>query len=315
MSSMRGHRVGHTVPVAAPAGVVYGVLADAARWPVLLSSHVHVERLDFDGDTEHLREWEVTGGGVRASRTRRVLDARSRVIEFEQRYAPGPGAWAAGAWSVEAQDTGRCLLTLRQDLPRDGSTGTAGEVEAQVRGRLERVRRVAEQWETFDELLLSFEDGVLVNGPAELVYDFLYRAGEWAETVPHVDWTSVSEDQPGVQLAVMDTCAGQTGEPARVEAVRLCFPHAGRIVFKDTRVPGPIAAHAGEWYLLPTESGVRAGCVHHVLLGQEDVARALGEDATLADARRQVREWLGRASTEALGLAKWHAESAVCRLR
>ncbi|MFE2611978.1 hypothetical protein ACFXDI_53990, partial [Streptomyces mirabilis] len=64
--SSRVHACEHTVRVAAPAGVVYGMLADAARWPVFLPSVVHVERLDFDGVQERLRMWELadeTGAG------------------------------------------------------------------------------------------------------------------------------------------------------------------------------------------------------------------------------------------------------------
>lgn len=59
--SSRVHACEHTVEVAAPAGVVYGMLADAARWPVFLPSVVHVERLDFDGVQERLRMWELAG--------------------------------------------------------------------------------------------------------------------------------------------------------------------------------------------------------------------------------------------------------------
>lgn len=316
MSSEQEHFAQHTISVDAPAGVVYGMLADAVRWPVFLASHVHVERMDFDGVTEQLRMWDVTADHVRSSRTRRVLKPQSRSIEFEQQDTFWPDAPTTGAWTVVPEDGDRSLVTLRQDLPPAGPyRSTAHDAHADVRAQLDGVREMAERWDRLDELLLSFEDSVLVDGPFELVYDFLYRIENWAETIPHVEWTSVTEDQPGVQLAAMDTCAEETGETVTVEAVRLCFPHAGRIVFKETVTPELIAAHAGEWYLLPEHSGVRVGCTHHVLLREEAVAPVLGEEATLADTRRYVREWLGRASTEALGLAKWHAESAVRRLR
>ncbi|MFJ3235772.1 SRPBCC family protein [Streptomyces sp. NPDC086787] len=316
MPTGQGQFAQHTISVAAPAGVVYGMLADAVRWPVFLASHVHVERMDFDGVTEHLRMWDVTAGHVRSSRIRRVLRPQARLIEFEQQDTFWPDAPTTGAWSVEAADGGRCLVTLRHDLPPAGPDRPGGnDAHTDVRARLEGVRTMAEHWEKLDELLLSFEDNVLVEGPFELAYDFLYRIENWAETIGHVEWTSVTEDQPGVQLAAMDTCAEETGESVTTEAVRLCFPHAGRIVFKQTRTPELIAAHVGEWYLLPEPAGVRAGCTHHVMLREEAVAPVLGEEATLADARRYVREWLGRASNEALGLAKWHAESAVRRLR
>jgi aromatase len=333
MAYGRVRSIRHTVSVAAPAGVVYGLLADAPRWPVFWPCHVHVERVDFDGGQERLRVWDVEAGRVRSLLARRVLRPRSRSIDFEQRDVLWPTVAAAGAWSVESEGEERSRLTLRRDLPPAPAVGSAPgarrvgaveaveaeqsaeAVEADVRARLERVRETAGHWERLDELLLSFEDSVRIEGPAELVYDFLYRIQDWADLVPHVEGSRVREDQPGVQFAVLDVSAFDSGESVGVESVRLCFPHAGRIVYQQTVTPRLIAAHSGEWYLVPDASGVRAVCARRVLLREEAVEPVLGAGATLLDARRQVREWLGRAGTEALGLAKWHAESAVRRLR
>ncbi|MGQ4388838.1 SRPBCC family protein [Streptomyces sp. SAS_270] len=173
---------------------------------------------------------------------------------------------------------------------------------------------MAECWENLDELLLCFEDSVRVEGPAELVYDFLYRIGEWSELLPHVEWTSVVEDVPGIQLAAVDSCGAQDGQSFTTHAVRLCFPHAGRIVFQETLSEQLIAAHSGEWSVVPEGEGVRAVSEHRVLLRAEAVEAVLGPGADLALARREVRERLGRAAVEALQLAQWHAQSAVRRL-
>ncbi|MER5917759.1 cyclase [Streptomyces sp. NPDC001982] len=231
---------------------------------------------------------------------------------------------------MEPGGTGHCLLTLHHHQPAGpGEPPGSRQADvctllARVRGCAgARVRESAEQWERLDELLLSFEDSVHVDGPAELVYDFLYRIGDWADLLPHVDSAAVTEDRsaavtedrPGIQIAALDTCAGETGETLSTRTVRLCFPHAGRIVYQDSAPPGLIAAHSGEWYLVPDEPGVRVVSAHRVMLREQALTAALGEDALLVDARRQVRERLGRAGTEALGLAKWHAESAVRRLR
>ncbi|MGW7256796.1 aromatase/cyclase [Streptomyces sp. NPDC054834] len=314
MSSQRMHSSRHTVSVAAPAGVVYGLLADAPRWPVFLPSHVHVERTRFDGHEEHLRVWDVHADHVRSSVARRVLRPQLRSIDFEQEDTFLPGAPTSGSWTVEAEGEERSLVTLRHDRP-SGPGEPPGALEADVRAQLAVLRETAEHWEKLDELLLSFEDSVHVEGPLELVYDFLYRIEDWVELIPHVEWAGVTEDQPGVQVAALDTCATETGETVTTETVRLCFPHAGRIVYKETVTPELIAAHIGEWYLDPDESGVRVVSAHHVMLREEAVEAVLGEGALLVDARRYVREWLGRAGTEALALAKWHAESAVRRLR
>lgn len=315
MSYRRVHSAQHTVRVAAPAGVVYGLLADASRWPVFAPRHVHVERMDFDGTEEHLRVWEVAGGQVRSTLARRVLRPHSRSIEFEQQDALWPGLSTAGRWSVEAQGEERALVTLRHERPPAGPGDLPDAVEAGVRAQLAWVRQTAGAWDRLDELLLSFEDGVRVEGPGELVYDFLYRIEDWAGLIPHVERARVTEDQPGVQVAALDTCAEESGRTVGVETVRLCFPHAGRIVYKETVTPELIAAHSGEWYLVPDASGVTVVSAHHVMLREEAVEPLLGQGATLLEARRHVREWLGRASTETLALAKWHAESAVHRLR
>ncbi|MFF4402707.1 SRPBCC family protein [Streptomyces sp. NPDC001480] len=319
MSAQRVHSTQHTVSVAAPAGVVYGLLADAPRWPVFLPSHVHVERMDVgpagcDGAEERLHVWAVHADHVRSSVARRVLRPQTRSIEFEQQDAFLPGAPTRGAWTVEPEGEDRSVVTLRHERP-SGPGETSGALEADVRAQLAVVRETAERWEKLDELLFSFQDSVRVEGPAELVYDFLYRIEDWVDLIPHVEWARVAEDQPGVQVAALDTCATESGETVTVEAVRLCFPHAGRIVYKETVTPELIAAHSGEWYLAPDATGVTVVSAHYVMLREEAVERALGPGAALVDARRHVREWLGRASTEALTLAKWHAESAVRRLR
>jgi aromatase len=296
------------------------MLADAQRWPLLLPTYVHVERIDFDGTREQLRVWDVVAEQVRSFEVRRVLDPVNRTVEFEQRDALWPGETVVGRWSVVPQDGDRSLVTLSCERPwtdaallgaDDGPLGAAAE----TRARLAEVQRMAERWRELDELLLSFEDRVHVQGPAELVYDFLYRVQDWAELVPHVEWTSVTEDQPGIQLATMGSCAAPDGAGDLSEAVRLCFPHAGRIVFKESVTPRLLAAHTGEWSLLPDEHGVTVVAAHQVMLHAADVEAVLGAGAEPVDARRQVREWLGRAGTELLELAKWHAESAVRRLR
>ncbi|MFH8342757.1 SRPBCC family protein [Streptomyces sp. AM6-12] len=314
MSSQRTHSAQRTVSVAAPAGVVYGLLADSPRWPVLLHPFVHVERIDFDGTEENLRLWRLRDGRVSSVSARRVLRPQERRIEFEARDDLLPGAPTSGVWSVAPDGTDRCLLTLRQERPA-GPWEDSRTLESDVLSDVVSLREAAERWDRLDELLLSFEDSVYVCGSPELVYDFLYRVGDWAELLPHVDRAEVTEDQPGVQATVLHTWAPETGETLVSEAVRLCFPAAGRIVHKETVTPDPVAAHYGEWYLEPDETGVRVVSLHHVMLRESAVEAVLGGGALLVDARRHVREWLGRSSTETLDLARWHAESAVRRLR
>ncbi|WP_262064534.1 SRPBCC family protein [Streptomyces sp. STR69] len=314
MPSQRMHSARHTALVAAPPGVVYGLLADAPRWPVLLPSYVHVERVDLDAGGDSLRVWQLHRGQVRSVLARRVLRPRERRIEFGLRDSLLPDAPTSGGWNVSPDGTDRCRVTLRQERPA-GPGGTPGALEAQVRAELAAVREAAERWDRLDELLLSFEDSVYVCGSPEIVYDFLYRVGDWADLVPHVERAEVTEDRPGVQRTVLHTSDPSTGDTSVSEAVRLCFPAAGRIVHQATVTPAPLAAHYGEWYLEPDARGVRVVCAHQVMLREGAATPALGAGALPADVRRHVREQLGRTSTEALALARWHAESALRRLR
>ncbi|MET9963661.1 SRPBCC family protein [Streptomyces sp. NPDC006326] len=321
MPSQRVHASEQTAWVAAPAGVVYGLLADAVRWPLLLPLPVHVERIDFDGVRERLRLWETDPAGerVRSLHLRRVLDPPARTVAFEQEDAGRPGLPTTGTWSVEAHGETRSLLTLRQERALEG-TAAAGTPHSRQQWQRESaalvaaVKEVAERWERLDGLLLSFEDSVHVDGPAELVYDFLYRIGDWSGLLPHVDAVEVTEDEPGVQLAVLDT-AGPDGRSVSTRTVRLCFPSATRIVYKEPAAPGLIAAHSGEWSLVPEGDGVRVGCARQVMLREEAVEEVLGAGTGLVEAGRYVRTWLGRTGTETLTLARWHAQSAVRRLR
>ncbi|MEU3891387.1 aromatase/cyclase [Streptomyces sp. NPDC029041] len=315
MSAERVHRTTHEVTVAAPAGVVYGLISDAVRWPLFFPPNVHVEQLEFDGDSERLRMWATANGQVRSWTSRRLLDPALRRVEFRQELPAAPVQAMGGTWTVDALGADRSRLTLlheftvADDAP-DDVAWVERATDTNSRTELDSLRRLAEQWGRLDDLVLSFEDSVRVHGPAELVYDFLYRIGDWPELVPHVSRLDFTEDEPGVQVMSMDTRTAD-GSSHTTRSVRVCFPHAGRIVYKQTATPLLMSAHTGEWSVVPDETGVTVLAQHSVVLREENIARVLGEDADLAQARRYVREALGRNSTATLELAKKHAESAV----
>ncbi|MGW0558875.1 aromatase/cyclase [Streptomyces sp. NPDC002926] len=315
MAGERVHRMSHSVELAAPAGVVYGLIADAVRWPLFFPPNVHVERLEFDGTNERLRMWATANGEVRSWLSHRVQDPQDRLIEFRQQNAQAPMESMNGTWIVQERGTGASVLTLLHDFTVVGNRAedvawAELATDTNTRSQLANIKRLAESWPQLDELVLSFEDSVRVNGPAELVYDFLYRASDWPELIPHVTRLDLTEDVPGVQVMAMDTRTAD-GSVHTTESVRVCFPHAGRIVYKQTTPPALMAAHTGEWSVLPDERGVSVVSQHSVVLREEAVAGVLGPEADLARARRYVREALGRNSTVTLDLAKRHAESAV----
>ncbi|MFI8952447.1 aromatase/cyclase [Streptomyces sp. NPDC053750] len=315
MTTERVHTTAHHVDVAAPAGVVYGLIADAASWPWYFPPNIHVEQLEFDGRTERLRMWATANGQVRSWTSSRRLSPSERRITFRQDLPAAPVKSMLGTWAVDAVDTGNSRLTLLHDFTvegddPDGVAWVERAVDTNSRSELEHLRRIAESWSRLDELVLTFEDSVRVKGGAELVYDFLYRVADWPERVPHVARLDITEDEPGVQVMSMDTTTAD-GSTHTTESVRVCFPHAGRIVYKQTVTPALMTAHTGEWSVVPDETGVTVTSQHSVVLREDAVETVLGPGATVSDARRYVREALGRNSLATLELAKRHAETSV----
>ncbi|MFI2620597.1 aromatase/cyclase [Streptomyces sp. NPDC018584] len=315
VSSERVHRTAHSVEVDAGAGVVYGLISDAVQWPLYFPPNVYVERLEFDGTQERLRMWATANGEVRSWISQRVQDPQERRIEFCQTRPQAPVHTMRGSWIVEERPGGTSLLTLLHDFtvlddrPEDVAWVTSA-CDSNSRAELDNVKRLAERWTHLDELIFSFEDSVRVKGPAELVYDFLYRVADWPDLIPHVSRLQLTEDSPGVQVMSMDTLTAD-GTAHTTESVRVCFPHAGRIVYKQTVTPALMEAHTGEWSVVPDATGVTVVSSHSVVLREEAVTRVLGPAADLSTARRYVRQALGRNSTTTLELAKRHAESAI----
>ncbi|TGA99665.1 SRPBCC family protein [Streptomyces sp. MZ04] len=312
MSASRVGSTAHRVRVSAPAGVVYAVLAEGAKLPLYCSHSVHVECLESDGGHERLRMWSLVEGQVKSWSTWRHLDQVERRLEVRR---TGPNA---------PQGSG-CVLTIRARGPHETVLGLSYSpdhlpdkewsprvVDLGIRAQLAQLKSFAERWTRLDDLVLSFEDSIRVSGPAELAYDFLYRAGSWSDVVPGVARVALTEESPGVQLMTLDRLTEDGSHTAA--AVRICFPHAGRIVYKHTTPFPLLASHTGEWSVVPDETGTTITSKQVVVLREEDIAAVLGRGADLADARRHVREMLGRDSMTLLNLARQHAESAVRQL-
>jgi aromatase len=315
MSVQQVHRTSYGVDVNAPAGVVYGLLADTTQWPLFLSPSVHVERLDFDGFQDRFHMWVTANGSVKSWLSHRTLDAPGLRIDFRQEVPAAPVVTMGGSWIVEPRGPHRSQLTLLHDFAVAGDRRadidwTREVTDSNSRAELAQLKSAAERWNRLDGLLLSFEDSVRINGPADLAYQFLYAVGDWPQHLAHVARAVVTENEPGVQLLTTDTVAPD-GAVHTTESLRVCFPHAGRIVYKQTAPPALLAAHTGEWSLIPDERGVTAVSQHSVVLREEAVESVLGPGADLAGARAYVREALGRNSTATLACAKQYAETAI----
>ncbi|MFE7778572.1 aromatase/cyclase [Streptomyces sp. NPDC057445] len=319
MSGDRVQRTSYAVDVAAPAGVVYGLIADTTQWPLFVPPSVHVERLEFDGTSDRFRMWVTADGGVKSWISRRSLDPGRRTIDFRQEVPAAPATSMGGRWAVEELGRERSRLTLVHDFTAADDCPAATEwltraTDSNSRAELAQLKETAELWTKLDDLRLTVEDSVRIHGPAELVYDVLYGVEDWPGHLPHVDRLDVREDQPGIQVMSMESRTAD-GAVRTTGSVRVCFPHAGRIVFKQTATLPLVAAHTGEWSVVPDETGVTAVATHNVLLREEAVGALLGPGADIAQARRHVHEALSRTSTATLDLAKRHAESAVRILR
>ncbi|MFD4263036.1 SRPBCC family protein [Streptomyces sp. NPDC058534] len=317
------HRMAQHTQVDAPAGVLYGLIADALRWPVFLPPTLHVEQLEFDGEWERLRMWVTANGEVRSWTTRRVLDPVAHRVDFRQEVLPRPVTSMGGSWTVEPRGPERSLVTLRNDFAvSDNARADVDWVKrattANSRAALTNLRLLAERWRRLDDLVLSFEDTVFVDAPVEPVYGFLHRFGDRPDAVPGAGRIDITEQAPGVQLMTVEL-PGPDGSIRTTESVRIGFPHAARIVYKDvldTEQPALLAAHTGEWSVEPGAPGTGVTVVarHHAVL-DEDAVRARYGDGPHAVrlARQALRTRLARQSGRALRLAKEHAECVPAR--
>jgi aromatase len=158
-----------------------------------------------------------------------------------------------------------------------------------------------------DELTLSFEDSVRVEGSAKDVFDFLNEADRWTERLPHVASVEFTEDTPGLQTLRMDTRT-KDGSTHTTESVRVAFPHR-KIAYKQTTLPALLDLHTGYWQLDEEPDGTTTATSQHtVIINADAIAQVLGPDAGVPEARTFLREALGGNSRATLGHAKRYAE-------
>jgi aromatase len=104
----------------------------------------------------------------------------------------------------------------------------------------------------------------------------------------------------------MDTAA-KDGSEHTTTSVRVCFPDH-TIVYKQTQLPALMSLHTGRWTLSSEDTDVVATSRHTVAVAQGNIARVLGPDAGLEEAREYIRKALSANSMATLGHAKEYAE-------
>ncbi|MEU3090287.1 aromatase/cyclase [Streptomyces massasporeus] len=312
MSASTSREVEHEITIKAPASTVYGLVEDIASWPRVFPPTIHVERLESEGGQERIRIWATARGEVKSWTSRRELSPQDLRITFRQEVSAPPVAAMGGAWVIEPLTEESCRVRLLHDYRAvgDSDEGLAWideAVDRNSRSELAALRDSAERAGHSDELFLTFDDTVHINGSAEDVYEFLNAADRWRERLPHVDRVELRETEPGLQVLTMDTLT-KDGSKHTTESVRVCFPHTG-IVYKQTRVPALMTVHTGQWSLVEEPGGLAATSRHTVVINPDTIRQILGETANVTEAREFVRKALSANSLATLGYAKEYAES------
>lgn len=316
MSSLEQHHTVHTVAVAAPADVVYGLVAKVTDWPQHFAPNVHVEQLAFDEHQERIQIWAIAHGVPRTWISRREFDPQARSVRFRQEVSSPPVASMGGEWVVKEEAPGQCVLTLHHDFTAvdDNPEGVAlieSATDRNSNAELAAVKELAEKHERLGELVFTFEDTVEVNGPVAKVYAFLNEAPAWPERLPHVARIDLTEDTPGLQVMEMDTKAAD-GSLHTTRSVRVCFPEH-LIVYKQTKVPPIMGAHTGRWILEERGGVTFATSQHTVTVRPEAVEEVLGAGRTVAEARGLIQKALSTNSSTTLRHAKAFAEASAGR--
>ncbi|WP_108989957.1 aromatase/cyclase [Streptomyces coelicoflavus] len=311
---MTTREVEHGITINAPAAAVHRLLAEVTNWPRIFPPTIHVEREEHDGDRERIRIWATANGEPKTWTSRRTLDAEALRITFRQEVPAPPVAAMGGTWIVDPLDEGTSRVRLLHDyravdddphdllwIERAVDRNSTSELAA-LKENVERVHAAEAQ-----ELTFSFTDTVTIDGSAKDAFDFVNEAGHWPERLPHVARVRFTEDTPGLQELEMDTRA-KDGSTHTTKSYRVVVGHH-RIAYKQVTLPALMTLHTGVWTFEETDDGgATASSQHTVTLNTDNIAKILGPEATVADARAYVHGALSTNSLATLGHAKDHAE-------
>jgi aromatase len=297
----------HSRQVAADPAVVYDLVADVGRWPVLFGPTLHVEVLERTARDERFRLWALVGGEARAWTSRRELDPDERRIEFVQERTQAPIASMGGTWRFRPEPGGTTRVELEHSFRASGDDpGTVADLRAAVdrnsEDELGALARLAELGQPLDDLVFAFDDVVHLPVPPGEAYAFVHDAERWPERLPHVGRVEVRTPQPDVQEMEMETLTSD-GQRHTTRSIRLCFPEE-LIVYKQLGPPTLLLGHSGAWRFAPGDDGGAAVTARHmVAVDPAMVETVLGPDSTLADAHRYLRDALGANSRATLARA------------
>lgn len=311
---MTTREVEHEITISAPADACYRLLADVANWPRIFPPTIYVDREETGRGEERIRIWATANGEAKNWTSRRTLDPGALRITFRQEVTAPPVAAMGGTWIIEPLDESRSRVRLLHDYravdddPDDLAwidRAVDGNSTSELAALKENVERVHAA--DTDELTFSFTDTVTIDGPPKEAFDFVNEAGLWTERLPHVAKVRFTEDTPGLQELEMDTRA-KDGSVHTTKSYRVALGHH-TIAYKQVTLPALMTLHTGVWTFQETEQGrTAASSQHTVTLNTDNIARILGPDATVADARAYVHTALSTNSRATLGHTKDHVE-------
>ncbi|MFI6008626.1 aromatase/cyclase [Streptomyces sp. NPDC051243] len=309
---MTTRQVEHEITVEAPAAAVYRLIAEVENWPRIFPPTIYVDHLERGEGEERIRIWATANGEPKSWTSRRTLDPENLRITFRQEVSTPPVAAMGGTWIIEPLSAASSRIRLLHDYRAidddpEGLKWIDEAVDRNSRSELAALKTNVELAHASEEITFSFEDTVQIDGSAKDAYDFINEAGLWVERLPHVASVRFSEDTPGLQSLEMDTRA-KDGSTHTTKSYRVTFPHH-RIAYKQVTLPALMTLHTGYWTFAENASGVAASSQHTVVLNTANIARILGADATVADARAYVQSALSTNSRATLGHAKDYAEN------
>ncbi|MEU2236527.1 MULTISPECIES: aromatase/cyclase [Streptomyces] len=312
---MTTREVEHEITVNAPAAAAYRLLAEVTNWPRIFPPTIHVDQVEKNeaGTEERIRIWATAGGEAKNWTSRRTLDPDALRITFRQEITTPPVAAMGGTWIIEPLGDRDSRIRLLHDYRAidddpDGLRWIDEAVDRNSRSELAALKENLELAHAAEDVTFSFTDSVLVQGSAKRAYAFIDEAHLWAERLPHVATVRLTEDSPGLQTLEMDTRA-KDGSVHTTKSYRVTFPHH-RIAYKQVTLPALMTLHTGLWTFEETPEGTVASSQHTVTLNTANIAKILGPEATVADARAYVHSALSTNSLATLGHAKSHAEQS-----
>jgi aromatase len=305
--------VEHQILVQAPATEIYRLIAEVENWPLIFPPTVHVESLERGPGVERIQIWATANGAAKTWISRRELDPTAMRITFRQEKSQPPVAAMGGTWVIEPVSAQECVVRLLHDYRAvddtpENQTWIEQAVDRNSRSELAALKVNAERAIRSAELLLSFEDTVTFSGAAQDAYDFINQAQLWSERLPHVARVDLQEPVPGLQWLAMDTRA-KDGSTHTTTSVRVTF-HPDKIVYKQVQLPALMTLHTGRWSFVEAADGtVTVNSQHTVAINESNIAKILGDDAGLEEAKAYVQSALSTNSLATLGHAQRYAQA------